>query len=72
MDFGDYLGKVASAIIALGISALAVRFIGRIIYPNIDFIEEIKKGNVAAAIFSGILLLFIAFVLGKIFRWIPR
>ncbi|MFA7331097.1 MAG: DUF350 domain-containing protein [Candidatus Delongbacteria bacterium] len=32
----------------------------RWLFPGIDFIPEIKKGNVAAAILAGVLLLFCA------------
>ena len=52
------------ALAALTIGALAFRFIDRHIFRNIDFIEEIKNGNKAAAIYASVILLFIAIILG--------
>jgi uncharacterized membrane protein YjfL (UPF0719 family) len=51
------------ALVALVVGVLAVRFIDRRLYPEIDFMEEIKKGNMAAAVFAGVLLLFVALIL---------
>ena len=58
--------KLIYAVVALGVGTLAVRFIDKVVYPEIDFMEEIKKGNIAAAIFAGILMLFIAIILGGV------
>lgn len=51
------------ALVSLVVGVLAVRWIDKRLYPEIDFMEEIKKGNVAAAIFAGVLLLFVALIL---------
>ena len=51
------------AVVSLVVGVLAVRWIDKRFYPEIDFMEEIKKGNVAAAIFAGVLLLFVALIL---------
>ena len=52
------------ALVALVIGALAFKLIDGKIFRNIDFIEEIKKGNKAAAIYASVILLFIAIILG--------
>ena len=56
------------ALAALVIGVVAFRLIDRMVFKDIDFIEEIKKGNIAAAIYAGILLLFIAILLGSSLR----
>src|SRR6185436_15701089 len=47
------------AMVALVLGVVAVRWIDRRIYTEIDFIEEIKRGNLAAAIYASVLLLFV-------------
>ena len=60
-----YLGiNLSYAVVALLVGVIAVRAIDRWIYTRIDFEEEIKRGNVAAAIFKSALLLFVALVVG--------
>jgi uncharacterized membrane protein YjfL (UPF0719 family) len=51
-------------VVALFVGAGAVRLVDRVMYKEIDFMEEIKKGNIAAAIFASVLLLFVAIILG--------
>jgi uncharacterized membrane protein YjfL (UPF0719 family) len=51
------------AIVALVIGVVAVRWIDRHLYTEIDFMEEIKRGNIAAAIYAGVLLLFVGVIL---------
>jgi uncharacterized membrane protein YjfL (UPF0719 family) len=51
------------ALVALVLGALAVRWIDTRLYPEIDFMDEIKKGNVAAAVFAGVMMLFVAVIL---------
>ncbi len=51
------------ALVALVLGVLAVRFVDKRLYPEIDFVEEIKRGNLAAAVFNGVLLLFVAVIL---------
>lgn len=50
------------AIISLFISVIALLLIDKFVFKNIDFIEEIKKGNMAVAVFQSVILLFIGFV----------
>ena len=50
------------AIISLLISVIALVIIDKFIFTSIDFIDEIKKGNIAAAIFQSVILLFIGIV----------
>ena len=56
------------ALAALTIGVVSFRLIDRMVFKDIDFIEEIKKGNIEAAIYAGILLLFIAILLGSSLR----
>lgn len=50
------------AVAALIVGVVAVLGIDRFLFRKIDFEEEIAKGNVAAAIFAGVLLLFVAII----------
>lgn len=59
----QYYGiNIAYAVIALLISVIALVLIDKFIYRKIDFIEEIRDGNIAAAIFYSTLLLFVGVV----------
>ncbi|MDP2361924.1 MAG: DUF350 domain-containing protein [bacterium] len=49
-----YTGMTVALAVGLWVAA------DRWLFPGIDFIPEIKKGNVAAAILAGVLLLFCA------------
>jgi predicted benzoate:H+ symporter BenE len=58
---------VRAAVVNLGYTALMVvlavglwKAVDRWLFPGIDFIPEIRRGNVAAAILAGVLLLFCA------------
>ena len=51
------------ALVALVLGAVAVRWIDKRLYPEIDFMDEIKKGNTAAALFAGVLMMFVAVIL---------
>jgi len=51
------------ALVALVLGAAAVRWVDKKMFPEIDFMEEVKKGNVAAALFAGIMMLFVAVIL---------
>jgi uncharacterized membrane protein YjfL (UPF0719 family) len=50
------------AVLSLFVSVIALIIIDKMIFKKIDFIEEIKKGNIAVAIFQSMILLFIGFV----------
>ena len=52
-------------VIALLVSVGALILIDKFLYRNIDFIAEIKAGNIAAAIFHSVLLLFIGFIVAS-------
>jgi uncharacterized membrane protein YjfL (UPF0719 family) len=56
--------NLAYAFFALVIGIIVFRFIDKYLFREIDFIDEIKKGNVAAAVFASALLLFVAFIVG--------
>ncbi len=58
-----FLGiNLGYAILALVISIVALILIDKYIFTGIDFITEIKNGNLAAAIFYSVILLFIGLV----------
>lgn len=50
------------ALITLIVSVFALVLIDRYVFTKIDFIEEIKKGNIAASIFQSTILIFIGLV----------
>lgn len=50
------------AIATLLVSVITLYLIDHYIYRNIDFIEEIKKGNIAASIFYSVILIFVAVI----------
>lgn len=56
--------NLAYALTALFVGVVAVLALDRWLFRKIDFQEEIAKGNVAAAIFAGVLLLFVAIIIG--------
>ena len=49
-------------ILALWLAILTFRLVDRYVFTKIDFEDEIKKGNIAAAIFAATLLIFVAIV----------
>jgi uncharacterized membrane protein YjfL (UPF0719 family) len=51
------------AVVALVVGVAAFRWIDKRLFPEIDFVEEVKKGNMAAAVFAGIMMLFVAVIL---------
>ncbi|MFW6163219.1 MAG: DUF350 domain-containing protein [Planctomycetota bacterium] len=51
------------AVASLVVGVLALHWLDRAVLKKIDLEEEIKKGNVAAAVFAGTLLLFVAAIL---------
>lgn len=50
------------ALVALVVSLVALLTIDKYLFKGIDFIEEIKKGNLAAGIVYSVILLFIGLV----------
>lgn len=49
-------------IIALVLSVVTLYFIDHYLYKDINFLEEIKKGNIAASIVYSVVLLFVALI----------
>lgn len=49
-------------LIAVILGVAVVVAIDKFIYRNIDFVEEIKKGNLAASLFYSVQLLFVAVI----------
>lgn len=60
--------NLAYSLIALFVGALVFRVIDRVVFPDIDFVSEMKKGNLAAGLFAGAILLFIAVVIAGVAR----
>lgn len=60
--------NLAYAVVAMLIGLVALKLLDRWLFPNIDFIAEIKRGNIASAIFAGMVLLFMALVLSSAVR----
>ncbi|OVE76687.1 hypothetical protein BVX98_05230 [bacterium F11] len=53
------------AVVAMTIGVIAIKLIDHFLFPEINFTEEIKKGNISAAIFAGTLVLFLALMLSS-------
>ena len=58
------LMNLVYALFALLAGLSAFRFIDKFIFREIDFMQEIKKGNVAAAIISSSIIIFVAIIVG--------
>ncbi|MFH1480745.1 MAG: DUF350 domain-containing protein [Pseudomonadota bacterium] len=58
------VSNLVYAVVALFVGLFALRLFDRILLKRIDLEEEIKKGNLAAAIFASTILLFVALILG--------
>ena len=54
--------NLAYAIVALIVSVITLYFVDHFLYKKINFIEEIKNGNIAASIFYSMVLLFVAII----------
>lgn len=53
------------AVASLFIGIIALIIIDKLIFKDIDFMAEIKKGNIAVAIFQSVILLFIGIVVSS-------
>lgn len=51
------------AVVSMLVALVSLYLVDHFIYKNINFIEEIKKGNIAASIFYSVVLLFIAIII---------
>lgn len=58
----NLLISLGYAIVTLLVSVVTLYLVDHYLYRKIDFIEEIKKGNIAASIFYSVLLMFIAVI----------
>ena len=58
----NLLISLSFTIITLVVSVTTLYMIDHFFYKEIDFIEEIKKGNIAASIFYSVTLLFVAII----------
>lgn len=58
----NLLISLGYAIVTLLVSVITLYMVDHYIYRNIDFIEEIKKGNIAASIFYSVILIFVAVI----------
>jgi len=52
-------------VLAIGLAVFTVRLVDEKVFTKIDFQEEIKKGNLAAAVLLGAMLIFIAIVVSS-------
>ena len=52
-------------VLAIGLAVFAVRMVDEKVFTKIDFQEEIKKGNLAAAVLLAAMLIFIAIVVSS-------
>ena len=53
----------AYAVVTLILCVVALYLIDHFLYKQIDFIEEIRKGNIAASIFYSVILMFVAIII---------
>lgn len=58
----NLLISLGYAIATLIVSVITLYLVDHFLYKKIDFIEEIKKGNIAASIFYSVLLMFVAVI----------
>jgi uncharacterized membrane protein YjfL (UPF0719 family) len=54
--------NLAYAVLSLFIGVIALVIIDKFIFKDVDFMAEIKNGNIAVAIFQSVILLFIGVV----------
>ena len=69
MEVSTYMQTIINMLIGLGyaivsliVSVTTLYFIDHYIYKNINFLEEIKRGNIAASIFYSVVLMFVAMI----------
>ncbi len=60
--------NLAYAVVAMIIGLVALKLVDHFFFPQVDLMAEIKRGNIAAAIFAGTSLLFFALVLSSAVR----
>lgn len=52
-------------VLAIGLAVFAVRLVDEKVFTKIDFQEEIKRGNLAAAVLLAAMMIFIAIVVSS-------
>ncbi|MFD2167053.1 DUF350 domain-containing protein [Thalassotalea euphylliae] len=57
--------NLAYAVLSLFIGVVSLVLIDKFVFKDIDFMEEIKKGNMAVAVFQSVILLFIGIVVSS-------
>jgi uncharacterized membrane protein YjfL (UPF0719 family) len=57
-------GNLVYALAAVVLGVICLKLVDHFLLKKIDLEEEIKKGNVAAAIFGSTILLFVALLIG--------
>lgn len=57
-------GNLIYALTSLILGVVALKAIDHFLLKNINIEEEIKKGNIAAAIFASTILIFVALLIG--------
>jgi uncharacterized membrane protein YjfL (UPF0719 family) len=57
-------GNLVYALAAVVLGVICLKLVDHFLLKKIDLEEEIKKGNVAAAIFGSTILLFVAILIG--------
>ncbi|MGB0370940.1 MAG: DUF350 domain-containing protein [Opitutales bacterium] len=60
--------NIAYAISSVALALALFWFVDHFILKSINFLDEIKKGNVAAGLFSGLIILSVALVVGLSMR----
>jgi predicted signal transduction protein with EAL and GGDEF domain len=64
----NWIINIAFGIIALVAALCAIRLCDKLMFKKIDFIEEIAKGNTAAALGFAAMLAFAAYIIGSSVR----
>ena len=60
--------NIAYAVASVALALALFWFVDHYLLKSINFLEEIKKGNVAAGLFSGLIILSVALVVGMSMR----
>jgi hypothetical protein len=60
--------NIAFGIVALAASLLMILLMDRLIFTRINFLDEIQKGNLAAAVAFAAMLGFTAYIIGAALR----
>ncbi len=64
----DWLINIVFGIVALVAALCSIELCDRVMFKKIDFIDEIRGGNMAAAIAFGSMLAFAAYIIGASVR----